>query len=69
MDNSMVPDVLFEYRAVYVTPYVRRLQHHNDPVIADRLRHRDLPVALQNLQVSSLEPIAFRFRFLASHLN
>ena len=57
------PDGLFEYRAVYPTPYVHRPQHHNDPIIAGPLVHRDLSVALQNLQVSSLEAITFRFRF------
>src|SRR5436309_7766354 len=56
-------DGFFEQVPFTPRPYVRRPQHHNDPIIAGPLLRRDLPVALQNLQVSALEPITFRFRF------
>jgi len=50
-------------------PYVRRPQHHNDPIIAGPLLRRDLPVALQNLQVSALRTNHLQIQILASHLN
>ncbi|OLE90050.1 MAG: hypothetical protein AUF79_11060 [Crenarchaeota archaeon 13_1_20CM_2_51_8] len=53
-------DGFFEY-AVYATPTCSASPASSDPIIAGPLVHRDLPVALQNWQGSSLEPITFRF--------
>src|SRR5439155_1704255 len=45
-------DGFFEQVPFTPRPYVPRLQYHNDPIIVGPLLRRDLPVALQNLQVS-----------------